>query len=314
MDRSPASCILALLAAMSLAACSKTAEEPQPAPEPAATAPADTAAAQTNSRSFKIGELDAVALRDGGLEPANDNQVFGVGLKPEDVAAVLSANNLPTDKLQLSVQPLLVKTADRVLLFDTGAGTLFGPGTGKIAASLAEAGIDAGSITDIFISHSHGDHIGGLVNAEGALAFPNATIHLSKPEWEHLSAQGNMAALSAAIKAKVQAFAPGAELIPGVVKAVEIKGHTPGHSGYKITSGAESLLYVGDSMHHYVVSVQKPEWTIAFDGDNATATASRIALLNELAASGERVYAVHFPYPGLGKMEKRGETVVWVAE
>jgi hypothetical protein len=67
-------------------------------------------------------------------------------------------------------------------------------------------------------------------------------------------------------------------------------------------------------MHHYVVSVQKPEWTIAFDGDNATATASRIALLNELSASGQRVYAVHFPYPGLGKMEKRGETVVWVAE
>lgn len=315
MDRSPASCILALLAAVSLAACSKTAEEPQPAPEPAAaTAPADTAAARANSHSFNIGELDAVALRDGGFGPANDNQVFGVGLKPEDVAAVLSANNLPTDNLQLSVQPLLVKAADRVLLFDTGAGTLFGPGTGKIGGSLAEAGVDAGSVTDIFISHSHGDHIGGLVNAEGALAFPNATIHLSQPEWEHLSGQGNMAALSAAIKAKVQAFAPGAELIPGVVKAVEIKGHTPGHSGYRITSGAESLLYVGDSMHHYVVSVQKPEWTIAFDGDNATATASRIALLNELAASGQRVYAVHFPYPGLGKMEKRGETVVWVAE
>ena len=314
MDRSAASCILALIAGVSLAACSKTAEEPAPAPAPSAAAAPVADAAPSNSQAFKLGELTAVALRDGGLEPPNDNQVFGVGLKPEDVAAVLSANNLPTDKLSLSVQPLLVKAADRVLLFDTGAGSLFGPGTGKIGASLAEAGIDPGSVTDIFISHSHGDHIGGLVNAEGTLAFPNAAIHLSKPEWEHLSGQQNMAALASAMKPRVQAFAPGAELIPGVVTAVEIKGHTPGHSGYRITSGADSILYVGDSMHHYVVSVQKPEWTIAFDGDNATATASRIALLNELAASGERVYAVHFPYPGLGKMEKRGETVVWVAE
>lgn len=296
-----------------LGGCSKTAEEPQPAPAPVAEAPS-APAAQVNGQAFKIGELNAFALRDGGLELPNDNQVFGVGLKPEDVAAVLSANNLPTDKLQLSVQPLLVKTADRVLLFDTGAGTLFGPGTGHIGASLAEAAIDTQSVTDIFISHSHGDHIGGLVNAEGALVYPNATIHLTKAEWDHLSGQEKMSALATAMKPKVDAFAPGAELVPGVVTAVEIKGHTPGHSGYRITSGSESILYVGDSMHHYVVSVQKPEWTIAFDGDNATATTSRMALLNELAASGQRVYAVHFPYPGIGRMEKRGETVVWVSE
>jgi glyoxylase-like metal-dependent hydrolase (beta-lactamase superfamily II) len=302
------------LAAVALGACSKTAEEPQPAPAPAAEAPAQSATSAANSQAFKIGELAAIALRDGVIELPNDNQVFGVGLEPEDVAAVLSAANLPTDQLQLSLQPLLVKTADRVLLFDAGAGTLFGPGTGKIAAALAEAGVDPQSVTDIFISHSHGDHVGGVVNAQGALAFPNATIHLSKPEWDHLSGQEKMGALVTAMKPKVDAFAPGAELISGVIKAVEIKGHTPGHSGYRISSGADSLLYVGDAVHHYVVSVQKPEWTISFDGDNAIATASRMNLINELAASGQRVYAVHFPFPGLGKMEKRGEGAVWVAE
>ncbi len=51
--------------------------------------------------------------------------------------------------------------------------------------------------------------------------------------------------------------------MPGVVQAVEIKGHTPGHSGYLVTSGTNSILYVGDWMHHFVVSVQKPEWTMA---------------------------------------------------
>jgi glyoxylase-like metal-dependent hydrolase (beta-lactamase superfamily II) len=315
MDRSDrAATFFAFIACLSLAACSKTAEEPQPAPDAPAPAPTTNALTQASSFSFKIGELSAIALRDGGIEVPNDNQVFGVGLTPPDVAAVLSANNLPDDKLALSVQPLLVNAAGRVLLFDTGAGTLFGPGTGEVSTALAAAAVDAQSVTDIFISHSHGDHIGGLVNAEGALAFPNATIHLSKPEWDHLSAQEKMGALVAAMKPKVDAFAPGAELVPGVVKAVEIKGHTPGHSGYTITSGADSLLYVGDSMHHYVVSVQKPEWTISFDGDNATATASRMKLVNELAASGQRVYAVHFPFPGVGRMQKSGDKVVWAAE
>ena len=314
MNASRVSLPLIVLAAIALGACSKTAEEPQPAPAPAAEVPAGAAASSADSRTFRIGELEAIALRDGSIELPNDTQVFGVGLKPEDVAAALSASNLPTDKLQLSVQPLLVKAGDRVLLFDTGAGTLFGPGTGKLGVSLSGAGVDSQSITDIFISHSHGDHIGGLVNAEGALAFPNATIHVSRPEWDHLAGQEKMGALVAAMKPKVDAFTPGAELVPGVVTAVEIKGHTPGHSGYLITSGSRSLLYMGDAMHHSIVSVQKPDWPIAFDADASTAEASRQELLARSASNGQRIYAVHFPFPGLGKFQRKGDHFVWKAE
>jgi hypothetical protein len=60
--------------------------------------------------------------------------------------------------------------------------------------------------------------------------------------------------------------------------------------------------------------VQKPDWTLAFDGDSATATASRVALISQLETSGERIYAVHFPFPGIGKIEKHGDAAVWVAE
>src|SRR5262249_32304912 len=150
-----------------------------------------------------------------------------------------------------------------------------------------EAGVDPASVTDIFISHLHGDHISGLVNAQGALAFPNATIHFSKPEWKFLTTMpvdvakqvgiADRDALVATLKPKVDAFTPGAELVPGVVKAVDIKGHTPGHSGYKITSGNDSLLYVGDAVHHYIISVQKPDWPMAFDADQATGAKSRAA-------------------------------------
>ena len=312
-----AASFIAIIVATTLAACSKTAEAPQEpaaAPAPAPVAESTPAPASENVKSFTIGELTALALRDGGFEMPNDNKVLGVGRTPEEVAAVLAANGLPTDKLSLTITPLLVNAKDRVLLFDTGAGTNFGPGSGKLQASFVEAGVDPASVTDIFISHSHGDHIGGLLKADGGLAFPNATIRMSKPEWDFLSGQENQAALVAAIKSKVEAFKPDAELVPGTVKAVEIKGHTPGHSGYLITSAAASLLYVGDSMHHYVVSVQKPEWTIAFDGDNAIASKSRAELIASSAANGQRIYAVHFPFPPIGKFEKRTEGIVWVGE
>jgi glyoxylase-like metal-dependent hydrolase (beta-lactamase superfamily II) len=316
MPRSPDFRVLTIIAsALVLAACSKEVEAP-PAPAPEAPAPAvEAAPAQVaKHKSFMIGELSAFALRDGDIDVPNDNQVFGVGNTPEEVSAVLAANGQPTDKLHLDIQPLLVKTADKVLLFDTGAGGNFGPGAGQLQASLTAAGIDPATVTDIFISHSHGDHVGGLVNAEGALNFPNATIHMAKAEWKYATDNEKYAAMTAAMKPAIKAFTPGAELIPGVVRAVEVKGHTPGHSAYRITSGQDSLLYVGDSMHHYIVSVQKPEWIISFDGDGKTGAASRATLISDSAASGQRIYAVHFPFPGLGKFEAKGEGFVWVAE
>ncbi len=321
--------LVAVAAAATLGACSKK-EEAAPAPAPKSAAPAPVAETPPpapkpeNAHAFKIGEFSAVALRDGYLEFPNDNKVFGLGHPQEEVNSLLTAAGLPTDKMQVSIQPLLVKTADRVLLFDTGAASNFGPTGGQLPASLAEAGVDPASVTDIFISHVHGDHVGGLVNAQGAANFPNATVHISAPEWKFLTTVkldlakqmgiGNRDAIVAAIKPKVDAFKPGAELVPGVVKAVDIKGHTPGHSGYKITSGSDSLLYVGDSMHHSIISVQKPDWPMGFDADQKVGAKSRAALIADSAASGQRIYAVHFPYPGIGRFEKQGEGYVWVAE
>ena len=340
MSRSPLRASLALVllvAAATLAACTRETDKSEPpadataSPPAAASAPAPAApsapapAAQSDAvKTFKIGDLAAMALRDGTVDIPNDNKVFGVGHTPDEVAAVLSAAGAPTDALHLNVQPLLVKTTDRVLLFDTGAGSNFGPAAGKLLTSLAAAGVDPQSVTDIFISHVHGDHVGGLVNAGGALVFPAASIHISAPESTFLNGMNaetaknvglaQYDALMSAIKPKIATFAPGAQIIPGVVKAVEIKGHTPGHSGYLITSGESSLLYVGDAVHHYVVSVQQPEWPNGFDGDPVEAAASRGALLAQSATSGQRLYAVHFPVPGIGKIQQRDDGFVWVPE
>ena len=299
-----------IMLAASLAACSPASEEAPPAEAGEAATPTIAPfRGGENVSPFAIGLLQAAALKDATFSPANDNRTLAINQSKAEVDALLREEGLPTDVLELSVQPLIVRTPDRVLLFDTGNGP-----SGMLSASMSTAGVEAGAMTDIFISHSHGDHVGGLVGADGGLAFPNAAIHISVNEWEAMQANAQLATLVTAVSPRVATFEPGAELVPGAVRAVDIQGHTPGHSGYLVTSGQASLLYIGDTMHHSVISVQRPDWTIAFDGNAPLAQESRRALLSSSAASGQRIYAVHFPFPGLGSFENRDGTFVWVAE
>jgi glyoxylase-like metal-dependent hydrolase (beta-lactamase superfamily II) len=288
-----------------------------------ATALAAPALSQNDdARTFAMGDFSAMSLRDGTLSFPNDNKVFGVGHTPEEVAGLLREAGLPTDHLELSLQSLLVRTADRVMLFDTGAGTNFGAGAGKLSASMAAAGVAPATVTDIFISHAHGDHVGGLLNAAGALAFPNATIHISAPEWAFLKGMtaeqaagagvGQHAKLIAAITPKVAAFEPGADIIPDAVKAVDIKGHTPGHSGYMIRSKNKSVFYIGDTVHHFVISLRKPEWPCGFDADATTSEASRKAVLGAAAKGQQLIFSPHLPFPGLGKVSGSEGAFRWV--
>lgn len=313
MSRTTFSLILAaIVAGPLLSGCSPS----QPAATDAIAAAVGPPARQADHPDvfrFKIGALDAVALKDGDIEVPNDGRTFGVGRPIEDVAALLASANLPTDSLRLSIQPLLVRNGAQVLLFDTGAGDASFARAGRLPASLRDAGVDPSQVSDIFLSHRHPDHTGGLLTREGALAFPNARIHLSAPEWEALKRDGD-AALVAAIAPKVVAFQPGSEVLPGMVASVTVEGHTPGHSAYEIASGGERLLYLGDTAHHYVISVQRPEWTVEYDENAPQAQASRRALLQRAAEGNLRIYAVHFPFPGLGRIKAKDSSFVWVPE
>lgn len=263
--------------------------------------------AAPGATALRVGALQLWALRDADFSPPNDGKTFGVDVGPAAVAQVLRAAGKPTDKVTVAVDALLVKAPGRVILLDTGLGP---SARGAVMGSLAQAGVSPDQVTDVLITHTHGDHVGGLATADGRSAFPKAVIRMSQREWAYMQGQPGAQKLAAVIKPQVRTFEPGAEVAPGIA-AVAFDGHTPGHVGYEVVSGQARLLDIGDVAHSSLVSLQKPDWAMGFDSDKAVGRATRRAELTRLSQTHELIFAPHFPYPGVGRVERDGDGFVW---
>jgi glyoxylase-like metal-dependent hydrolase (beta-lactamase superfamily II) len=255
------------------------------------------------AKTFKLGALEISVLRDSVLTIPNDGSVFGLNEKSPAVAKVLSEAGAPPEKIRLDVDALLIRMPSHLVLIDTG----FGPAAhGALRESLASAGLSPDAITDIFITHSHSDHVGGLVDAQGRAAFPKATVRMSSAEWAYMQKDADSRATAIAIKAQVQAFEPGKSILPGITP-IALFGHTPGHCGYEISSQGHTLLDTGDLVHSSIISLARPDWTIAWDSDKQEGAKARHHELQHLADTHELMFAPHFPFPGVGRIEKAGD-------
>jgi glyoxylase-like metal-dependent hydrolase (beta-lactamase superfamily II) len=260
---------------------------------------------QPDAKAFKLGKLDIVALHDAQFVQPNDGKIFGLDHNPSEVADLLKAAGAPTDTVTLSVDALLIKSDRHLILIDTGVG-------GALQGSLAKAGYKPDAVDEILITHSHPDHVGGLV-LNGKLAFPNATIRMSEAEWSYAKANEKLADIVKVIANRVKTFKPGGEVAPGIT-SVALSGHTPGHVGYQIRSGKERLFDLGDTAHSSIISLAKPDWAISFDGDKPEGEQNRVKTLGSVAKSHERIFAPHFPFPGVGYIEAEGDHFKWAPD
>jgi glyoxylase-like metal-dependent hydrolase (beta-lactamase superfamily II) len=258
--------------------------------------------AHPEAKSFKLGALEITALHDGGLAIPNNGSIFGLNASEVAVAKVLSAANAPKDKIRLDVDALLIQNQSKFILIDTGYGP---PHHGLLLNSLALAGVQPDEISEILITHAHPDHVGGLLDANGRLAFPNATIRMSSREWTFMQSEADSSAEAATIRPQVKTFEPGQPVLQGITP-IALPGHTPGHVGYEIESHGHSLLDFGDIAHSSIVSLAKPDWTILWDRYKVEGEATRHRELSKLAATQELIFAPHFPFPGVGRIERSG--------
>ena len=297
---------LVLSAIMGLAACQQPATPAQESASPTESGPGATAA---KIHAFKLGQLDLVALEDGIISmPMSESPWIKAGAEAKVVTDFFAKAGLPTDKVELGVHPLLVKDGERLILIDAGAGGQMGTAN-QLVSALKAAGYEPDQVTDVLISHAHGDHIGGLVK-DGALIFPEAKIWFSAAEWTAAQEDASIKSVTDPISSKVQTFDGEAQISPSI-RSVRLQGHTAGHTGYDIRSGNDRLIYMGDTFHGHAVPIPAPDLPNVWDMDRDMAAATRKQYLADGVASGVLYYGPHLPFPGLGTIARDGETYVW---
>ncbi|MBC8119401.1 MAG: MBL fold metallo-hydrolase, partial [Burkholderiaceae bacterium] len=238
-----------------------------------ASFPASAAAplAKTSAPGYyrmMLGSFEVTALLDGTVDlPISDLMTNTTKAK---VGQALARAHLK-DPVETSVNAYLINTGDKLVMIDAGAGTFFGPTVGKLVANLKASGYQPEQIDEIYITHMHSDHSGGLVS-DGKAVFPNAIVRADRrdaetwldkakmeaaPKETRPAFEGAMAAINPYVAAgKFKPFDGATQLVPGV-SAVPAYGHTPGHSVYMVESQGQRLVVWGDLMH--VGAVQFPE-------------------------------------------------------
>ena len=265
---------------------------------------------------FRIGDWPSVVRSDGPLTLHAPQEVL-LDAPPDALRAALAEAGQPVDRLRVQQNLLLVDLPGHRVLFDTGLGTarLFGDESGRLPDSLAGAGIDAASITDVVLTHAHSDHAWGISAEDGTPTFPHARIHMADVEYAHwtdpaLLTAGNNSAKGVQrhlvpLRERIRLLRAGEDPLPGIA-ALRTPGHTPGHTSYLIGAGEDALLLVGDAAFHAPGSLAFPTSRSRYDTDPLLAIATRTALLERVADKGRRVIGYHYPFPGLGRIERHG--------
>lgn len=278
----------------------------------------------------RVGDLLVTMVNDGhNVMPLKEGFVRGVGI--DAMRAALAEAHLATDALVIPFTPLVVQGAGETVLIDTGYGSK-GPATaGHLGRNMEAAGVRPDAVDHVLLSHFHGDHINGLLMADGDPAFPNARISVPEVEWgfwtdERRRAEApeglranfeNVARVLGPLRERVSAFAWDSEVLPGI-RALDASGHTPGHTAFDIASRGERLMFIADVVNHPAFFVRNPSWSAVFDMDPEKAHETRRRFLGMLAREHVVCAGFHVPFPALVHIEADGERfrhvpVQWMA-
>ena len=272
-------------AALMVASCGGNAKK-QVAEGSGATA--DTLAVRGDSvytLAVQVGDVQAMWIRDNAADRLMPRTLF-----PDASDALMDSLGL-AGGVPSTVSTFYVKTDGAGILFDTGLGAT----DSRLLSGLQTFGIVPADVKYVYLTHMHGDHIGGMLTQEGEAVFPAAEVYVSKPEYDYWmadKANRQQVATMEAYKDRLHLFQFG-DTLPGGVVAMDAVGHTPGHTVFQ----AGKLLVVGDLMHGAALQKVHPEVCATFDMDKEAAIGARRRFIRYAEENGLTMAGMHLPVP-----------------
>jgi glyoxylase-like metal-dependent hydrolase (beta-lactamase superfamily II) len=281
---------------------------------------------------LKIGPYEVFAIPTGifGLD---GGAMFGT------VPKVLWEKTNPADgqnRIQMEARALLLRSADRNILIDTGNGkdfvekygeklgpkfaSLYGIEEGdtkatSLANSLVAAGLEVSDITDVILTHLHFDHAGG------ATAFRDGKVQAQFPRAQYYVQAANLSTAQTPNIREKASYLPAnfepllqsgvlqtldgakTDLLPMISVGVS-NGHTRGQQWVKISDGNTTVIYCGDviptSTH-----VRLP-FVMGYDLEPLTLIEEKRAILEQAAAQNWYLYFEHDPYCDCAQVVQQG--------
>lgn len=195
---------------------------------------------------------------------------------------------------------VLISSKNYKAIIDTG----FAHTKETLVAKLNALGVKSDDITHVIITHSHGDHVGGLD------IFKKSKVLVNADEVEFWRKKADINALN------LQTFKPNEELIEkgSGIFALRAYGHTPGHSMIAFSSIDEKLkiarheealndeiianssfIFVADIFHFYDLQKSAPVVAASFDNDKYKAIEARKAVIAKLKKHKTPFLGTHMP-------------------
>ena len=251
-----------------------------------ATQPAEvsnTSSAET--KTLQVGDVKVTWIQD--VASQQSPATF-----PDASASLIDSLGLQ-DGIPSSISTFLVETDSATILFDAGLGNA----KSRLLPLLDSLGYQPEDIRYLYLTHLHGDHIGGMLNGEEPV-FPNAAVYLSTPEydgWMQMDDEkkAKVVQTMSIYEKQLHLFAFG-DTLPGGAVAIDAVGHTPGHTVYQIGK----LLIVGDIMHGVALQLVHTDICPTYDMDKKAAIESRQHILKYAKDNGMIMAGMHFPAPG----------------
>jgi glyoxylase-like metal-dependent hydrolase (beta-lactamase superfamily II) len=228
------------------------------------------------------------------------------------------------DRVRVSVQTWLLRSAGRTILIDTGLGVGAArpgvPAGAPFLDALAVAGVTPADVDLVVCTHLHADHVGWNTRLaeDGAWipAFPNARYLFSRPDLDFFHPRGRTEEPGRSAAVHAESIEPilragqaqiwdDSHIIDENLRLTLAPGHTPGHGVLTLESGGDRAVFAGDLLHS-PIQILAPEVSSCFCHDPAAATRSRRALLGWAAGHNALVVPAHFGGAGAVEIDQDG--------